>query len=241
MDAEIASLQSKGTFEVVLWSSLPKRVKAVPGTWVQRIKRLPSGELSKFKSCWCCRGDLQPYEGVAYSPLVGWPTVCTALLMAATQGWTSHQVDFTLAFCQSPQPADNPLYMELPQCYKPAGFEGQDVVLKLKKSIYGQVDSPKLFYEHLCLGMYALGFRPSESDPCLFIHTKDKVMVLNYFDDQIWLSPDNTLLENQHSHIRNMCAPTLEKYPEVVSELTDTTSIIPSPLVCRTYSYFQYD
>jgi len=123
------------------------------------------------------------------------------LLMAATQGWTSRQVDFTLAFCQSPQPADNPLYTELPQHYKPAGFEGQDVVLKLKKSIYGQVDSPKLFYEHLCRGMHALGFRPSESDPCLFIHTKDKVMVLHYCDDQIWLSPDNAVIEDYVSKL----------------------------------------
>jgi len=114
MDAKIASLEGKGTWEVVLRSSLPPGIQAVPGTWVQRIKRLPSGELSKFKSCWCRCGNLQLYEGVAYSPLVGWPTVQTALLMAATQGWTSRQVDFTLAFCQSPQPADNPLLMELP-------------------------------------------------------------------------------------------------------------------------------
>ena len=204
MDAEIASLESKGTWEVVPRSSLPTGTKAVPGTWVQRIKRLPSGELSKFKSRWCCRGDLQPYEGVAYTPLVGWPTVRTALLMASAQGWTSRQVDFTLAFCQSPQPADNPLYMELPQYYKPAGFEGQDVILKLKKSIYGQVDSPKLFYEHLCRGMHTLGFRPSESDPCLFIHTKDKVMVLNYCDDQIWLSPDNQLIEGYVSKLKEL-------------------------------------
>ena len=109
--------------------------------------------------------------------------------MAATQGWTSREVDFTLAVCQGPQPEDNPLFMELPQYYKPARFEGQDVVLKLRKSIYGQVDSPKLFYEHICRGMLKLGFLPSASDPCLFIHTKDKVMVLNYCDDQILAQP----------------------------------------------------
>jgi len=59
------------------------------------------------------------------------------------------------------------LYMELPQCYRPSGFEHQDIVLRLKKSIYGQVDSPKLFYEHLSCGMSKLGFKPSEADPCL--------------------------------------------------------------------------
>jgi hypothetical protein len=51
--------------------------------------------------------------------------------------------------------------------------------LKLKKSLYGQVDSPKLFYEHLCVGMTKLGFVASKSDPCLFLHKKHKIMVLN--------------------------------------------------------------
>ena len=50
MDSEISSLEGKGTWEVVLCSALPPGSKAVPGTWAQRIKRLPSGELSKFKS-----------------------------------------------------------------------------------------------------------------------------------------------------------------------------------------------
>ena len=117
MDKEIASLESKGTWKVVERSAMPSGFKAVPGTWAQRIKRLPDGQLNKFKSRWCCRGDLQKYDGISYSPLVGWPTVRAGLLLAAAHGWKSRQVDFTLAFCQSPQPKDNPLYMELPQYY----------------------------------------------------------------------------------------------------------------------------
>lgn len=204
MDSEIASLEGKDTWQVVDRSSMPADTKAVPGTWAQRIKRLPNGELNKFKSRWCCRGDLQDYEGVPYSPLVGWPTVRTGLLLAAAHGWKSRQVDFTLAFCQSPQPIDNPLYMELPQYYRPSGYEGRDVVLKLQKSIYGQVDSPKLFFEHLSKGMHELGFVPSSSDPCLFIHSKHKLMVLNYCDDQIWLSPDDSLIEEYVSKLAGL-------------------------------------
>ena len=86
--------------------------------------------------------------------------------------------------------------MELPQYYRPKGFEGRDIVLQMEKSIYGQVDSPKLFYEHLCKGMTKLGFVASASDPCLFIHAEHNLMVLNYCDDQIWLSPDNALIED---------------------------------------------
>ena len=89
MDKEIQSLESKGTWKVVQRDSLPEGTTVVPGTWAQRIKRLPTGELNKFKSRWCCRGDLQDYDGEPYSPLVGWPTVRLGLLLAAAHGWKS--------------------------------------------------------------------------------------------------------------------------------------------------------
>ena len=195
MDKEIASLEKMGTWEIIDRSSLPKGATVVPGTWAQRIKRYPDGRLNKFKSRWCVRGDLErhSFTGNAYSPLVGWPTVRASLLLAASHGWTSRQVDFSNAFCQSPQKRD--VFVELPQYYRPEGCDNRDVVLRLKKSLYGQLDSPKLFYEHLCKGMTKLGFVPSESDPCLFMHKTEKIMVLNYCDDQIWLSPDNSLIE----------------------------------------------
>ena len=72
------------------------------------------------------------------------------------------------------------------------------------KSIYGQVDSPKLFYEHLSRGMLKLGFQPSQSDLCLFLHQTEKIMVLNYCDDQIWLSPDNDLIESYVLKLKNL-------------------------------------
>jgi histone deacetylase 1/2 len=195
MDKEIRELEAKGSWEIVDRSSIPAGMKAVPGTWALRIKRLPCGTLSKFKARWCCRGDLMEIDGPTYSPLVGWPTVRAALLLAATHGWKSRQVDFSNAFLQSDQPADQPLYLELPQYYRPVGFEDRDVVLRMKKSIYGQVNSPKLFYEHLCAGMKQLGFEATAADPCLFIHKQHQLMVLSYCDDQIWLSPDNNLIE----------------------------------------------
>ena len=95
----------------------------------------------------------ESYTGEIYAPLVGWPTVRTGLVLAAAHGWKSRQVDFTLAFCQSPQPEDQPLHMELPQYYRPKGMEDRDVVLKMNKSIYGQLSSPRLFWEHLSKGM----------------------------------------------------------------------------------------
>ena len=135
MDKEIASLEEKGTWTVVDRSDVPTGCEVIPATWVQRIKRHPDGSLNKFKSRLCIRGDVmrQSFEGNSYSPLVGWPTIRAALLLAATQGWHSRQVDFTLAFCQSPQ--KRPVYMELPQYFRPAGCANRDVVLQLNKSL----------------------------------------------------------------------------------------------------------
>ena len=197
MDKEIASLELKDAWEIVHRSSIPPGMSAVPGTWAHRVKRLPCGTLSKLKSRWCCRGDLQSLDSPTYSPMVGWPTIRAGMLLAATHGWESRQVDFTNAFLQSDQPEDQPLYMEMPQFYRPLGCEDLDLVLRMKKSIYGQVNSPKLFYEHLCVGMQKLGFEAAASDPCLFIHKTLPIMVMNYCDDQIWLSPDNALMEEQ--------------------------------------------
>ena len=94
-------------------------------------------------------------------------------------------MDFCNAFLQSDQPEDQSLFMERPQFYRPVGCEDRDGVLKMRKSIYGQVNSPKLFYEHLSRGMETLGIKPTDADPRVFIHEEHPIMVLNYCDDQI--------------------------------------------------------
>ena len=52
--------------------------------------------------------------------------------------------------------------------------------------------------------MANLGFEPSKSDPCLFIHKTEKIMVLNYCDDQIWLSPNNDLIERYVNKLKGL-------------------------------------
>jgi hypothetical protein len=50
MDAKIAGLEAKQAWEVVERSSMAPGMKVDPGTWAQRLKQKPSGELNKFKS-----------------------------------------------------------------------------------------------------------------------------------------------------------------------------------------------
>jgi len=198
MDKEISSLEEMGTWELVERTSLSTDVKVIPGTWAFRIKRKPDGSLNKFKARFCVRGDIMEmgvhYES-SYSPVVGWPTIRACLLMASSLNLSTRSVDFQNAFCQAEQ--RTPLHIELPPHYRAKGIEGRKMVLRLHKGLYGTVTAPKFFYEHIQAGMLSEGFRQSSSDPCLFIHNEHQVMVLQYVDDQIWISEDPKHI-NQH-------------------------------------------
>jgi len=222
METEIKSLEALNTWQLVPRSSMPKGARAIPSTWAFRVKRYPDGRLNKFKARFCVMGNRMEkgvhYFEDSYSPLVGWPTVRAAMLLGAAAGWKSRQVDFTNAFCQAPQ--KDMIFIELPQYYKPKGAENEDVVLKLNKSLYGQANSPKLFWEHLQKGMLKLGFEQTASDPCCFIHKTLKLMVLNYCDDQIWLSPDDRLIEEYAGKLKGLGYDlTLEKEGDMFSFL----------------------
>jgi Reverse transcriptase (RNA-dependent DNA polymerase) len=89
------------------------------------------------------------------------------LCLSISQGWKTRQVDFDNTFVQAA--------IDLPELYIkcPAGFESPEheegVVLRLNKSLYGLVQAPMLYYNHLTAGLKTCGLEPSESDPCMFI------------------------------------------------------------------------
>ena len=60
--------------------------------------------------------------------------------------------------------------------------EGQhDVVVKLKKSLYGQAEAARLWYEKLRNGLLERGFVTSKVDLCLFM--SKTVICVVYVDD----------------------------------------------------------
>jgi len=93
-------------------------------------------------------------------------------------------VDFTNAFAQATLKEE--VYIELPKGYEPS--HGNNIVLKLNKSIYGLVQAPLSWYNHLSKGLCNCGFEQSKNDPCLFY--RNGVMVLAYIDDCIFFSKD---------------------------------------------------
>ena len=94
-------------------------------------------------------------------------------------------LDFSNAFVQANLPEGAEVYLELPQRYKAEG----DKILKLHKSLYGQIEAPLLWFTKLKEGLITRGLKPSSIDPCLFIGKK--VIAAVYVDDIVFFARNN--------------------------------------------------
>jgi hypothetical protein len=173
--AEIAVLEANNTWKEVTKASA--RGKIIPGTWVFRRKRTPDGAIKKYKARFCCRGDLLDDEQNTFAPVVHWPTVQILLTLAMIFGWITCSIDFDSAFVQAK--LKDPVWVHVPRGFRSS--TGDDMCLKLEKSLYGLTIAPKLWYEHLTSAIFDLGFKRSSYDQCLFF--KDGIMIAVYVDD----------------------------------------------------------
>ena len=148
MVQEITELEDHKTWTAVKKRSLPQGAKVLPSTWAYQIKRFPDGRHRKFKARFCVRGDRQ-VEGVdyteKYSPVVSWSTVRMLLCLSISQGLHTRQVDFSNAFVQAELKTDEFIYIEVPKGFDYGTNEDDgEMVLKLKRSLYGLVQAPLL-------------------------------------------------------------------------------------------------
>ena len=98
------------------------------------------------------------------------------------------------------------IYMQQPPGYIQPGKE--ELVCKLKKSLYGLKQSPRCWNEKLCEHLKLLGFKESDADPCVFIRKRKELQIIAvYVDDLILLaktSEEMQQLKDDLSHCFTM-------------------------------------
>ena len=95
-------------------------------------------------------------------------------------GLHSHIIDFTHAFSKADIPSGEPVLIEIPRNFNSDG--GQcDVVLRLKKSLYGKSEAACLWYEKLRNGLLDHICVMSKLDTYLFMYKT--VISVVYVDD----------------------------------------------------------
>ena len=134
MEAEMNSLKENDTFEIV---RLPKDKKPVGGRWVYALKEALDGS-DVFKARFVAKGFSQTY-GIDYfstfAPTTRMSTIRMVIQIAVNCDYLIHQMDVKSAYRNAPIDCD--IFMEQPKGYEEFSPDGQKLVYKLRKSLYG--------------------------------------------------------------------------------------------------------
>lgn len=184
MDDEMKSLDYNEVYEVISRNQVNKKI--VSSKWVYTVKYKKNGDIDKFKARIVARGFTQVYGedyGATYCSVVQVMTTRFTLAYAAMNNLKIRQFDVKTAFLNGE--LNEEIYME------PAdGYGEPDQVWKLKRSIYGLKQSPRMWNEKFTSFMTSLNFNISNYDNSVFYRLNPTVIIIIYVDDGLIFAPN---------------------------------------------------
>ena len=120
--------------------------------------------------------------------------------MALEKGWVTKQIDFSNAFVQAP--INRNVFVALPPWFDDtSGIESKALCLKLKKSLYGLKEAPKLWGDFLAGALERQGFEATSQDPAVFLGNGMTIAV--YVDDVLFYGPDESKMEEVITNLQS--------------------------------------
>ena len=196
MNGEVKALQDNKTRDLV---RPPTDRDVIPGKWVYKVKLGPSGQVDKYKALYVAKSFKQ-VEGLdnfeTFAPTCKQETFRILLQLSAKQGLVMHQFDVKTAFLLSPIEAE--VYLEQPQEFVKSGSEGEKLVCRLNKSIYGLKQVANNWYKEMANFLLRQGFTRSRNNHCLFARSEveDHTFILVRIDDVIVASRSMTVISD---------------------------------------------
>ena len=120
-----------------------------------------------------------------FAPTCNPETFRILLQKSAKQDYVMHQFDVKTAFLHSP--IDEEVYLEQPPEFVKQGSDGEKLVYRQNKSIYGLKQAANNWYKGLANFLLRQGFTRSRNDHCLFARseTEGHTFILVGVDDII--------------------------------------------------------
>ena len=183
MKAELNSLAQNDVWDLV---PLPPGKKTVGSKWVFKKKTGADGKVERFKARLVAQGFTQRYGDdydETFCPVVRFESLRAVLALAVKNGLKLHQVDVTTAFLNGS--LEEEVYMKQPEGFIEPGSE--NLVCRLKKSIYGLKQSPRCWNLALDSKLKEIGLSQSSHDPCIYYKNEkgNMLVVCVYVDDII--------------------------------------------------------
>jgi hypothetical protein len=150
-------------------------------TWVFRTKPATSSSPKNQKAHLCIQGFLQTFGEdffETFAPTGKFPSLLNLLVLGIDLQLPIKQFNVKSAFLFAP--LEEEIYIKTPK-----GSSRKAPYLKLEKSLYGLKQAPKNWFKNLTSWFEEIGYNPSVSDACLFIHSKKNSFIFFHVDDLI--------------------------------------------------------
>ncbi|CAI7883863.1 unnamed protein product [Closterium sp. NIES-53] len=170
----------------------PDEIGGASGDQNDSVNFAADGTYEKHKARWVVHGFDQTH-GIDYTltfaPVSRHTSVRLVLCEATAKNFPLRQIDVSNAFLYADVDAE--IYVEYPHTYP----TNPPSVCKLKKSLYGIKQAPRLWQQHLNRKLTEVGFRQLPHDPVMY-RLDDKgsyALLVAYVDDILYVSSSTSL------------------------------------------------
>ena len=228
---EAASIEEISTcIKKDVWECLPPTYRtrdAIPSKMFFTPKFLPDGSMKSLKSRIVGGGHRQDTshfrDSEISSPTVALTSVMVGAALAAHEGHHVMTLDHKAAYLNAAMtgpPVEMLLTPEIARTmcaldpkYRTYVRADNKIAVRLKKALYGCVQSAMLWYKELASTLVSLGFRPNPYDTCSFVRHRQRSIdrILVYVDDLFITSDSKRELDTTAEALKS-------KYGQVTSK-----------------------
>ena len=184
MQTEYNSLIEMQTFDIV---PKPKDNPVIGGRWVFAMKNNEHSE-TIYKARYVAKGFSQIPSlnySETFSPTARFTSIRTLCQVAINENMKMYHIDVKTAYLNAP--IDHTIYVSQPKGFEQFDENGNKLVLKLNRSLYGLKQSGRLWNMLLHDFLISMGFTQSISDYCVYVinQNESKVILILWVDDII--------------------------------------------------------
>ena len=172
---EYASLCAREVFDL---QRLPNGKKAIPVKWLFKTKFDKEGQVSRYKARLVVKGFHQK-KGIdfneVFAPTVKFSTIRPIFSIAISNGLLYiEQVDIDTTFLNAILREE--IYVEQPEGFVVYATDGEKLVWRLQRDLYGIKQAPLEWCECYHKTMKKLGLKPLISDPSAYFYKDEKTL-----------------------------------------------------------------
>jgi hypothetical protein len=199
MVEEMDALDKNEAWDIV---ELPTGRKSVGSKWLFKKKFNAQGKVEKYKARLVAKGYSQ-VEGIdfgeIFSPVAKLTSIRFILSIPATFDLEVEQMDVKTTFLHGD--LEEEIYMKQSEGFVVKGKK--ELVCKLKKSLYGLKQSPRMWYQKFDTYILGLGFVRSRDDHCVYSKQVGNhfIYVVLYVDDMLLVGNNMDVIKEVKSQL----------------------------------------